>query len=176
MSDIQEKIRELICRHCDGISHADTCELNKEECPILQIMPDQIEALFKDYHQLPRELIKLLDGTREPCLECGGGGLRWKTEPITASRNIKTTYEDTCPECHGTGKTDWKPKKLVRLVEDQTFPESRYRFKSWADRSYAHPGLKENMATAIQYYEEAQQDMLKGDETSYWAKIKRIKE
>ena len=39
---VREEIREIFCRQCDGISHADTCELDKGECPVLKTAPDQI--------------------------------------------------------------------------------------------------------------------------------------
>jgi len=46
--ELREKIKEIFCRQCDGISHADTCELDKAECPVLQTAPDQILALFDE--------------------------------------------------------------------------------------------------------------------------------
>jgi len=42
MSELRERLKEIICRQCDGISHADTCELEKDDCPVLRDMPDQI--------------------------------------------------------------------------------------------------------------------------------------
>ena len=46
--EAREKLKEIICRNCDGISHADTCELDKRDCPVLREMPDQILSLKGD--------------------------------------------------------------------------------------------------------------------------------
>lgn len=45
---LRERLRELLCRQCDGVSHADTCEMDKRECPVLQTAPQQILSLILD--------------------------------------------------------------------------------------------------------------------------------
>jgi len=53
---LREQLKELPCRHCDGISGADPCELNKSECPVLKDAPDQILRL----------VVEAVEGMPEP--------------------------------------------------------------------------------------------------------------
>ncbi len=43
---LREDLIALICLECDGVSHADPCELEKKNCPALKEMPDKLLALF----------------------------------------------------------------------------------------------------------------------------------
>ena len=45
--ELVEKLEELLCQYCDGISSADECELDKSVCPVLKAAPSQILALIR---------------------------------------------------------------------------------------------------------------------------------
>jgi len=60
--DKENAIRELLCRHCDGIGNADPCEI-KGECPVLRDAPGQIDDIYREAgYRLPK------------CPECHGEG------------------------------------------------------------------------------------------------------
>ena len=46
--ELGKKWGEIICRQCDGISHADTCDLKKEDCPVLKTMPGQLLKIVNE--------------------------------------------------------------------------------------------------------------------------------
>ena len=55
---VVEQIKVILCQQCDGISDADTCELDMSKCPVLKDAPDQILAIpeiliKKDKQELP---------------------------------------------------------------------------------------------------------------------------
>ncbi len=48
-AELERKIKEILCRQCDGLSHADTCDLPKTECPVLLTAPEQLyQAILSD--------------------------------------------------------------------------------------------------------------------------------
>ena len=90
--DIREKITEILCRQCDGISRADTCELEKSDCPVLTTAPDQILAIKVEDDRL--------------CPDCEGQGSTSVTNPVY------------CPRCNHSGELSGRT--LKELIESIT--------------------------------------------------------
>lgn len=57
LGELEKKLQELLCRHCNGISGADPCELDKDTCPVLRDAPRQIHQLYREagYVQLDED-------------------------------------------------------------------------------------------------------------------------
>lgn len=58
MNAVEKQLKELLCRHCDGISHAESCDI-KQTCPVLRGAPKQITKIFTDAGYLPVQEYKL---------------------------------------------------------------------------------------------------------------------
>ena len=57
-------VKEILCRQCDGISHADTCELDKAKCPVLKTAPNQLIPLISaEARKQERE--RIISGLKE---------------------------------------------------------------------------------------------------------------
>ncbi len=93
--------------------------------------------------------IKLLEQTQDDCPECNKAGSVYKFRS-----NISHSAYDKCEVCHGTGKTEPHPERIVILDKDQKLPRNKMSMAS-----------KLLYATA----EEARQDMLADN----WKRIKR---
>ena len=52
MTDKEQAIRDLLCRHCDGISGGEPCEI-KDTCSVLRDAPKQIDEIYHQFGLIP---------------------------------------------------------------------------------------------------------------------------